>query len=264
MGGWPSMAALVEECTRPGLPGIVPSELFSLAAIPELVLAELAASRRGVVVLGVDGLSHEVAARCWDSARLRCLTSTFPSTSAPAWLTALTGAGPREHGVPGMVYRVGESMVYAVTGEGIGGTREVPAGAVLPRTTVFERAAAAGARCVALGRELYHLPGQWAPALLRGASPAGAAPSPDELAAQAADPQRLVDAVTADVAAVGGDAAGGGGAAGGRAAGGGAAGGRAAGGGAAGGDGATGGGGAGVAGTAELGGSAGGRVLLWV
>ena len=210
--GHPSVPSLIAECRRPGLPGIVPSARFSLAAVPELVLAELARCRRGVVVLGVDGLSHAAAARCWPSAELTCLTSTFPSTSATAWLTALTGCGPRVHGVPGMVYRVGATMVYAVTGEGIAGEPVVPAGAVVPQPTVFERAGAAGARCLALGRELVHLPGTWAPALLRGTTRAAAARTPGgpaavawtsaELAAQAADPGSLVDAVAAEVTAV--------------------------------------------------------------
>jgi hypothetical protein len=73
---------------------------------------------------------------------------------------------------------------------------------VLPRPTVFERATAAGARCLALGRELHHLPGPWAPALLRGSNRVPVATTPATLAAEAADPERLVDAVAADVAAV--------------------------------------------------------------
>ena len=231
------MPALIAECRRPGLPGIVPSERFSLAMVPELLLAELARSRRGVIVLGVDGLAHQPAARCWPSAQITYLTSTFPSTSAPAWLTALTGTGPRVHGVPGMVYRVGDGLVYGVTGECIAGERAappsagspspappsaappnagplsaVPPNAVLPQPTVFERAAAElGARCLALGRELDHLPGPWAAALLRGAAPVSGVwsqstkrhsrPVHRELAEQAADPALLVDAVAAEVTA---------------------------------------------------------------
>lgn len=199
------MADLVGQCRRPGLPGMVPSERFSLAAVPDLLLGELAHSDRGVVVLGVDGLSAEVAARCWPSAELSYLTSTFPSTSATAWLTALTGRGPLEHGVPGMVHRVGGALVYAVTGEALAGSVGGSAGEELvrPWPTVFERASAAGARCLTIGRELDHLPGPWARALLRGATPAPApTPSQAVLAAQAADPGLLVAAVAADVSTV--------------------------------------------------------------
>ena len=212
MAGHRSAAALIEQCRRPGLPGIVPSQRFSLAAVPGLLLAELARSRRGVVVLGVDGLSHAVAARGWPTADITYLTSTFPSTSAPAWLTALTGTAPSVHGVPGMVYRVGGTLVYGVTGEGMSGDRAVPPGAVLPQPTVFERATAAGARCLALGRELDTLPGPWAPALLRGAAPVSgdwcygtnyhSRPvhrDAAELAEQASHPGQLVDAVVAEV-----------------------------------------------------------------
>jgi Type I phosphodiesterase / nucleotide pyrophosphatase len=204
--GQPSVAALVRECRRPGLPGIMPSRQHSLAAVPDLLLGELArAPGGGVIVLGVDGLSHRAAASAWSRAELTYLTSTFPSTSAPAWLTALTGADPQVHGVPGMVYRVGGALAYAVTGQSIAGDGAVPLGAVppgavLPQPTVFERAAAAGHRCVAVGRELGHLPGPWAPALLRGAAPVTAvARTREELAAQAADPGLLADAVAADV-----------------------------------------------------------------
>jgi type I phosphodiesterase/nucleotide pyrophosphatase len=203
MHGQPSVTALIEECRRVGLPGIVPSERFSLAAVPELLLAELEWSRRGVIVLAVDGLSHGAAARSWPSAEITYLTSTLPSTSATAWLTALTGSGPEVHGVPGMVYRVDASVVYAVTGEVVAGQPPVPPQMVLPQPTVFERAAAAGARCLALGRELDHLPGPWARALQRGTVPVGlVARPPAALAAQAADPRLLVDAVCADVTAV--------------------------------------------------------------
>jgi hypothetical protein len=86
-----------------------------LAAVPGLVLAELGRSPRGVVVLGVDGLGFWPAVSAFRDASLLRLTGTVPTTSATGWLTALTGASVAEHGVPGMVYRVGDALVYAVT-----------------------------------------------------------------------------------------------------------------------------------------------------
>jgi len=182
------------------VPGIGPSERFSLAAVPGLLLAELARCERGVIVLAVDGLSHRVAERAWPSAAITYLTSTFPSTSATGWLTALTGAGPMEHGVPGMVHRVGASLVNAVTGAVLAGEPEHGPLVASARPTVFERAA--GVRCLTIGRELDHLTGEWARTLLRGATPAGPTLAPAVLAAQAADPDALAAAVTAEVSAV--------------------------------------------------------------
>ena len=180
-----------------------------LDVVPSLVLAELDRARHGVVVLGVDGLSYRAAVRGWPSARITKLTSTVPSTSATAWLTALTGAPAAEHGVPGAVYRVAGSLVYAITGEVIAGVpvavdarepivRRVP--------TVFERATSGATgpavRCVAIGRELANLPGPWAEAVLRGAEPAAEPVPAAELTRQAADPALLVGGVLADVNAV--------------------------------------------------------------
>lgn len=196
------MTHLVEQGRRPGLPGLLPAPTSSLAEVPALVLAELARCQRGVIVLAVDGLSHPVAARGWPSAEIGCLTSTFPSTSATGWLTALTGVGPAEHGVPGMVHQVGSALVYAVTGTPLAGSVRPGDEPVRPWPTLFERAAAAGAHCLVAGRELDHLSGRWAPALLRGALRVGPQPSPSALAAQAGDPHLLAGAVTATVTGI--------------------------------------------------------------
>jgi hypothetical protein len=177
--------------------------VLDIASVPQRLLAALARARRGLLVLAVDGLSYRCAAQAWAPGRLDRLASTVPSTSATAWLTAVTGAGPERHGVPGMVYRVpgtGE-LVYAVTGHVLA-SGPVDAGGsvrlVEPVPTVFE---CAGVRCLALGRELDTLPGPWAAAVLRGATREPAAPA-TELARQAAEPGLLVEAVIADVGAV--------------------------------------------------------------
>jgi hypothetical protein len=176
----------------------------SLADVPGLLLAELRRARRGVVVLAVDGLPHATAAACWPTAELTTLASTVPSTSTTAWLTATTGVGPDRHGVPGMVYRVPRdgTLVCAVTGDvvarGPAGSAD-GAGLLAPHLTVFQRAAGL-ARTVVLGRELHHLTGPWAQAVLAGAERAAPRSLPD-LAAAAADPLTLVEQVRADVEA---------------------------------------------------------------
>lgn len=133
-----------------------------------------------MVVLAVDGLSWSTAAATFRSAWLLCLASTFPSTSATAWMTAVTGTDVSRHWVVGMAYLVPEraSVVNAITGQPMewpGGRRRAdrsPADGLLvrPQTTLFERAAAAGARACVLGRELDQVPGPWTDNLLRGAT----------------------------------------------------------------------------------------------
>ena len=202
--------ALVGACTAPGVPGLMPHPAQSLTLVPKWVLRQLDTSRRGVIVLGVDGLSWSVAATCWHAAELACLTSTFPTTSATAWLTALTGVGPAEHLAAANSYLVPAlgMVVNAVNAQPITWPRQAllplqaspDAQLVAPHPTLFERATQQGATCVAVTRELDGLPGPWTNALLRGAdrwdrgkTSAGA------LHAQAADPRTLATAVIADV-----------------------------------------------------------------
>lgn len=201
-----AVEGLVAECTVEGVPGLVPSGRQSLAAVPGVVLAELAGAGRGVIVVGADGVLLRTAEQCWRAARMGCLTSTFPTVSAPAWLTALTGAGVGEHGVAGMVYRLPgrATRVLAVTGQALDG----PASGAEPETvavtppTVFERARQSGAWPVAIGRELDALAGPWTAALLRGAAQPLARPgAAARFRAEAADPAVLVRAVAADVEA---------------------------------------------------------------
>jgi hypothetical protein len=180
---------------------MVPS---ALADVPGVLLDELARARRGVVVLAVDGLSHGAAvAAGWQGAELRTLASTFPSVSATAWLTAVTGVGPRRHGVPGAVYRVpGQgTLVDAITGRVLASGPADPDGdtrPVLPHPTVFDRAGERGYACRAVAREIGWLSSPWARALLHGTT-AVEARAPQELAAQAADPAQLAAAVAEDV-----------------------------------------------------------------
>jgi hypothetical protein len=180
------------------------SDAASLAVLPTILLEELTRARRGVVVLGIDGLSYPAAVDGgWKSADLTRLVSTFPSTSATAWLTALTGADPSRHGVPGMVYRVpGRGvLVHVVTGRVLArGPADSGADTrlLVAHPTVFELARADGAEVNAMPREIGRLGSEWAHALLRGATTLDV-PGSASLAEDAADPGRLAASVAAGV-----------------------------------------------------------------
>ncbi|MEO3810922.1 alkaline phosphatase family protein [Sphaerisporangium sp. B11E5] len=186
-----------------------PHPRLSLRAVPGHILGALERADRGVVVLAVDGLSARAAAETWTSAETVVLNSTFPSTSATAWMTAVTGAAVPGHLVVGAVYRspAENALVNVITGETI---VDVSDGDVLSATpgpgpgdtlrglpTVFE-AAAPRARALVIGRELDTLTGPWVTALLRGAE---RVPDPDTSAldAEADDPAALAAAVARDV-----------------------------------------------------------------
>src|SRR5688500_10654169 len=159
------------------------SRPMSLAEIPSRLEHALGTAKRGVIVLAVDGLSSDVAKQSWLSASISTLSSTVPSTSATAWLTALTGVPADVHRVPGTVYRNGSGLVHAING--------APAIPDLP--TVLERHGA-----TVLARELDLLEGTWAQALLRGCTRIPAPPR-HKLTAQAEDPPLLVANVVADL-----------------------------------------------------------------
>jgi hypothetical protein len=159
------------------------SHPMSLAEVPSRLENALRTAQRGVIVLAVSGLSSDVAKQSWLSASLSTLTSTMPTTSATAWLTALTGVPADVHRVPGTVYRNGSGLVHAING-----TPVIPD---LP--TVLERHGA-----TVLARELDLLEGTWAHALLRGTTRIPAPPK-HKLTAQAEDPPLLVANVVADL-----------------------------------------------------------------
>jgi hypothetical protein len=178
----------------------------SLRDVPDRVLTALDRADRGVVVLAVDGLAYAVAAEHWRPGTLDRLRSTVPSTSTTAWLTSVTGVGPERHGLPGMVFRLPAdgTLVYAVSGTTLATGPADPQGRpglLWPQPTVFQRAAARGVRCVALGREMDGLTGPWAAAVLAGCTRV-AVTERARLAEQAARPLALVAGVTGDVAQV--------------------------------------------------------------
>ena len=79
-----------------------------IAAFRQHVRTVVATQRRHVIVLAVDGIPYALACRAWPRARITRARSVFPTTSATAWLTSLTGESVDAHGVPGVVFAVDE------------------------------------------------------------------------------------------------------------------------------------------------------------
>lgn len=179
-----------------------------LRVLPQVVTRCLDGAARGVILLAVDGLSHEAAEHSLTGARLWPLRSTFPSTSTTAWLTAVTGTGADEHGAIGMVYRAPDAghATHLITGARLGFHPLPPGGSpgelIQPRTTVFDRCADRGTPAVAVGAELNRLTGPWVTALLHGARLVPT-PYPDLVT----DPVTVVRRVVAEVDAVSADLA---------------------------------------------------------
>lgn len=118
--------------------------------------------RRDVVVLALDGVTHELAARCWPGAEPLRMRSVFPTTSSSAWLSALTGMDVAQHGVPGVVFR-GE-------GRGLINVYEHQQALGIPAEgTVFTDAQAAGYLPLALTGDFAGVSCGWLDALLQGA-----------------------------------------------------------------------------------------------
>lgn len=140
-----------------------------LRIVPEVV-AEARRSAGTVVVLALDGINDSVARAAWSQARVETLTSTFPTTSVTAWLTAATGLEPAEHGVLGVVYYLPEARTcfHVFLDKGLERV-ELPPRRITDAPTFFERAREEGVRCVANPGELASWPSAWTDAILRGA-----------------------------------------------------------------------------------------------
>ncbi len=156
---------------RLSLADVMPSSIAALAG--EANRLGLPRARRAIVVL-VDGLGAAVlSARSGHARTLASLLtkravihSGFPTTTAAALATLTTGASPGEHGLVGytVLDRANDRIVNQLTGWD---DRLDPATwQRLP--TVFETAAAAGIRSVAVGHPRYSDSG-FTRAVLRGA-----------------------------------------------------------------------------------------------
>ncbi len=61
-----------------------------------------------VVILAIDGITHDVAHASWAHASTERMQSLLPTTSANGWLSSLSGAEPAVHGILGVVFRIPE------------------------------------------------------------------------------------------------------------------------------------------------------------
>jgi hypothetical protein len=144
-------------------------EFRPLRVVPEVV-AGCWRSTSTVVVLALDGINDSAARGVWSQARLEALTSTFPTTSVTAWLTAATGLAPADHGVLGVVYYLPEAgTCFHVFLDRALGPGELPPRRITDALTFFERARDEGVRCLANPGELASWPSAWTDAILRGA-----------------------------------------------------------------------------------------------
>lgn len=152
--------------------------------------AEARAARRDVIVLALDGIPLALAGRHWPRARIEGMDSVFPSTSATAWLSSLSGLPVERHGVPGVVFRLpGAGLINIYRHDG---PLDVP-----DDGNIFRDARACGYRAIAISADLEAAPCAWLDVLLRDARRVAgdrfytAHPQPD--------PQATVEAVRAAV-----------------------------------------------------------------
>jgi Type I phosphodiesterase / nucleotide pyrophosphatase len=119
-----------------------------------------------VVILAIDGITHDLAAASWAHARTERMQSVFPTTSATGWLSSLSGADPAVHGVLGVVFRipdVGGQPIDVFTYRGALGCPELG--------NIFSDATELGYAPLALLGDLADYNCAWRELLLRHATP---------------------------------------------------------------------------------------------
>jgi hypothetical protein len=184
LDGWRNRAALEKESATPALDGLRPHHEQSLQVVPALLVdcwsrpcwPVAAGAADAVVVLALDGIGLEPALVAWRPDLAVVVTSTFPSTSPTAWLTATTGRRVAEHGVPGAVYRFGRELLFNCLADRSAGRitdwsarDRAPEVVVDGGTTVFEALSRRGVDTVVVPGDLASFPGRWADAVTRGA-----------------------------------------------------------------------------------------------
>jgi hypothetical protein len=202
-----SEAELRRTCGIAGGWGLRPHPTQSMPSVPALVQAcwesetpLFRRGRRGLVLLALDGLVLAAAHHLWTPSFVVPLTSTFPSNSVTAWLSAVTGLTPGDHGVPGPVYWIGDDRVYVVFQNRTVGWNESQASAeevsIGPWPTLFADLARRGADVEAHIGDLVNLPGPWVRALFHDAHVVR--PSVDWNSIRY-EPRAIVSAVTQEV-----------------------------------------------------------------
>ncbi|WP_253838356.1 alkaline phosphatase family protein [Actinokineospora globicatena] len=126
-----------------------------------LVERQAAGAGGAVVVFALDGVGRGLADRAWRAAEVCTMRSVFPSTSAAAWLSSLTGVPVARHGIPGVVFTIDDDLVNVYEHH-----RPLVDGG---QGNVFGDAVAHGYRAVAALCDLVNYPCSWRDLLLRGA-----------------------------------------------------------------------------------------------
>lgn len=144
------------------------------AIAPEWPLGRL--DDKGLVVLAVDSLGYYAARDLITADEFVCLTSTFPSTSAVAWVSSVTGRRSREHRVSGPValqpgvdgvYNILRACAYTWDGEVMVATPARPDPFPAHRTA-FDDVAAAGWGASVLVGDFGNVCGRWTDLLVGG------------------------------------------------------------------------------------------------
>jgi Type I phosphodiesterase / nucleotide pyrophosphatase len=158
----------------------------------QAILASRSGPQRHVIVLGVDGIPYELARQVWRRAHLSRARSVFPTTSATAWLTSLTGEAVDSHGIPGVVFAVPDDgpLIDVYTYQG-------PLGDAPPED-LFSDAARAGYTPVAILGDLEDTRCTWRDLLVHRAHRVHGHPFFARLDG-ALDPQALADRLAAAV-----------------------------------------------------------------
>jgi len=152
--------------------GILKQRLVDVFVEPERM--DLLGSSRSLIVLAIDGLAYDIASASWAPDLLAAVSSTFPSVSSAAWLTASTGLTPSKHGVVGVVFEdeAVDGVYNCYLDQEQSHVRSVsPARAIElgPWPTLFSELAAMGVQCTAHIGDLARYPGRWSRAVTHGA-----------------------------------------------------------------------------------------------
>jgi Type I phosphodiesterase / nucleotide pyrophosphatase len=196
----PTADDLIAACREPAWGGMLPHPSYSLCAMRGLLEDAFnsssptfpLSSQESVVVIVADGVSSAVAQACWSPSRHGALTSTCPSTTSTALLSATTGRAPSDHGVVGVAFFDSKAgAVFDCYADG----PAPPDFSLGTWPTVFS-ALSERVDCVAHLNALATIPGRWSNAVVHGAE---IIPPAADWNLIGNDPAAMVDAVTAAI-----------------------------------------------------------------